>query len=50
MEALEALKIIKEVLDAANKSGLFANLESAIVVADAYKVLETELNKDNGAG
>lgn len=41
----EAIKIIKEVLDAANKSGMFENLESAVIVNNAFIVVNNEINK-----
>jgi hypothetical protein len=47
MEKKEALKILKEVLDAASKSGLFSNLDSAIVAANAYKTIESFVNDES---
>lgn len=44
METKQALQIIKEILDAASKSGLFQNLDSSIVAANAFKVIESKLN------
>jgi hypothetical protein len=46
METKQALQIIKEILDAASKSGLFQNLDSSIVAANAFKVIESKLNED----
>jgi len=41
----EALNIIKNVLDVASKSGMFENLQSAVVVNNAFIVIENEINK-----
>ena len=46
METKQALQIIKEILDAASKAGLFQNLESSIVAANAYKIIESSINQD----
>jgi hypothetical protein len=43
METKQALQIIKEILDAASKAGLFQNLDSSIVAGNAYKVIEANL-------
>lgn len=52
METKQALAIIKQILDAASKSGLFENLTAAMTAADAYNALATELlkNEKNGDG
>ena len=51
MEPKQALDLIKQILDAAAKAGLFQNLESSMMAAQAYKVLETKINEqENGAG
>jgi hypothetical protein len=44
METKQAIKIIKEILDAASKSGLFQNLESSMIAAEAYKSIELLIN------
>lgn len=50
MEKKEALKVLKEILDAASKSGMFADLQSAIIAADAYKTIESFVNDEiNGS-
>ena len=46
METKQALGIIKQILDAANKSGLFENLEATMTAADAYNTIARELLKD----
>jgi hypothetical protein len=52
MEPKQALGIIKQILDAASKSGLFENLNAAMTAADAYNVVAREIlkNEDNGDG
>ena len=54
METKQALVIIKQILDAAGKSGLFENLTAAMTAADAYNALAREILKDvenaNGSG
>lgn len=42
---IEALNIIKNVLDAASKSGMFENLQSAVIVNNAYIVIENKINE-----
>ena len=49
MDKKQALLIIKQVLDAASKSGLFENLDSALAAANAYNVIISELNKEPGS-
>lgn len=41
----EALTIIKNVLDAASAKGLFENLNSAVIVNNAFFVIQNEINK-----
>jgi hypothetical protein len=48
MDKLQALSIIKEVLDAASKSGLFQNLESSMTAFNAYNLINQELKKVDG--
>ncbi len=51
METKQALAIIKQILDAASKSGLFENLTAAMTAADAYNAVARELLKEeNGDG
>jgi len=51
MEIKQALEIIKQILDAATKSSLFENLNSAMAAANAYNAISTELLKqENGDG
>jgi hypothetical protein len=45
MEIKQSLQVIKEILDAASKSGLFHNLESSILAANAYQTIESHINK-----
>jgi len=42
---IEALNILKNVLDAASKSGMFENLQSAVIVNNAFNVISNEINK-----
>ena len=46
METKQALAIIKQILDAASKSGLFENLAAAMTAADAYNAVAREILKD----
>jgi hypothetical protein len=48
MDKLQALAIIKEILDAASKSGLFQNLESSMTAYNAYNLINQELKKIDG--
>ena len=48
MDKLQALAIIKEILDAASKSGLFQNLESSMTAYNAYNLINQELKKVDG--
>jgi hypothetical protein len=48
MDKKQALEILKQILDAASKGGLFQNLEASITAANAYNIIATEINKDNG--
>jgi hypothetical protein len=51
METKQALAILKQILDAASKSGLFENLTAAMTAADAYNAVARELLKEeNGDG
>jgi hypothetical protein len=52
METKQALGIIKQILDAASKSGLFENLTAAMTAADAYNAVAREILKEeeNGDG
>jgi hypothetical protein len=47
METKQALAIIKQILDAASKSGLFENLTAAMTAADAYNAVAREILKDD---
>jgi len=49
MEKKQALEIIKQVIDAAIKRGLFENVESVNAVNTALLVLNDELSKENDA-
>jgi hypothetical protein len=46
METKQALRIIKQILDAASKSGLFENLTAAMTAADAYNAVAREILKE----
>ena len=46
METKQALAILKQILDAASKSGLFENLTAAMTAADAYNAVAKEILKD----
>ena len=46
METKQALAIIKQMLDAASKSGLFENLTAAMTAADAYNAIAREILKE----
>jgi hypothetical protein len=46
METKQALGIIKQILDAASKSGLFENLTAAMTAADAYNAVAREILKE----
>jgi hypothetical protein len=46
METKQALGIIKQILDAASKSGLFENLTAAMTAADAYNAIAREILKE----
>lgn len=41
----EALNVIKQILDAGQKSGLFENLEASILAANCYNHLASTLDK-----
>jgi hypothetical protein len=47
METKQALGIIKQILDAASKSGLFENLTAAMTAADAYNAIAREILKED---
>jgi hypothetical protein len=48
MDKKQALQILKQILDAASKMGLFENIEASMTAANAFNVIATEINKDNG--
>ena len=47
METKQALDLIKQILDAAAKAGLFQNLESSMLAAQAYQKIELKLNEES---
>ena len=49
MDKKQALDILKQILDAASKSGLFQNLEASITAANAFNIIATEINKTDGS-
>jgi len=50
METKQALAILKQILDAASKSGLFENLTAAMTAADAYNAIAREILKEDENG
>jgi hypothetical protein len=52
METKQALAILKQILDAASKGGLFENLTAAMTAADAYNAIARKILKgeENGDG
>ena len=48
MDKKQALGILKQILDAASKSGLFENMEASMTAANAFNVIATEINKTDG--
>ena len=48
MDKKQALAFIKQILDAASKSGLFENLESSMAAANAYNIIANEITKEDG--
>jgi hypothetical protein len=46
MDTKQGLAILKQILDAASKSGLFENLTAAMTAADAYNVVAKEILKE----
>jgi len=49
MEKKQALELIKQVIDAAVKRGLFDNIESTVAVNNAFAVIAAEITKENDA-
>ena len=49
MEKKQALQVLKEVLDAATKSGVFPNMDASFTAAQAYNIVANEILKDNGS-
>ena len=49
MDKKQALTIIKQILDAASKSGLFENLEASMTAANAYNIIANEIIKADGS-
>lgn len=47
METKQALELIKQILDAASKAGLFQNIESSMAAAQAYQSIELKLNEQS---
>lgn len=47
MKTEQALAIIKQVLDAAVKGGIFPNMEASFQAAAAFNVIAEELKKEN---
>jgi len=46
MEKQKALELIKQVIDQSIKAGLFQNVETAVAVAQAFEIINKELQKD----
>lgn len=49
MDKKQALTIIKQILDAASKSGLFENLAASMTAANAYNIIANEIIKADGS-
>ena len=49
MENKQALQVIKEVLDAATKSGVFPNMDASFMAAQAYNIIANEIIKKDGS-
>jgi hypothetical protein len=49
MEKKQALQVIKEVLDAATKSGVFPNMDASFTAAQAYNIIANEIIKKDGS-
>ena len=45
MKKEQALQVLKEVLDAATKSGVFANMDASFTAANAFNIIANEINK-----
>ena len=50
MEKKQALEVLKQVLDAATKSGVFPNMDASFTAAQAYNIVATEILKDGEHG
>ena len=46
MNPKQSLEVIKQVLDAATKGGIFPNMEASFTAANAYNVLFELINKE----
>jgi len=49
MEHKQALEVIKQVLDAATKSGVFPNMDASFTAAQAYNIIANEIIKKDGS-
>ena len=45
MNNQQALEIIKQVMDAATKGGVFHNLDATFTAAQAFNIIANEINK-----
>ena len=48
MEKKQALEVLKQVLDAATKSGVFPNMDASFTAAQAYNIVANEILKEDG--
>ena len=47
MDTKQALQVIKQILDAASKSGLFENMDASFLAAQSFNHISNELLKNN---
>lgn len=47
METKQALQVIKQILDAASKSGLFENMDASFLAAQSFNHISKELLKND---
>ena len=55
MDKKQALNVIKQVLDAASKGGIFENMDASFLAANSFNIisraiLEEEKKEENGNG
>ena len=47
METKQALQVIKQILDAASKGGIFENMDASFLAAQSFNHISRELLKDD---